>query len=35
MYAVVKLGCSPYYDGVEANFKKVAQINQFTNIGQF
>ena len=23
MYAAVKLGCSPNYDGFEANFKKV------------
>ena len=23
MYAIVKLGCSPDYDGFEANFKSV------------
>ena len=23
MYAIMKLGCSPNYDGFEANFKKV------------
>ena len=23
MYAIVKLGCSPNYDGSETNFKKV------------
>ena len=33
MYAIMKLECSPNYDGFEVNVKKVVQINQFTNIG--
>ena len=27
VYAIVKLGCSPDYDGFKANFKSVGKIN--------